>query len=75
LNWLITNEVAPYPSGTKQTNKTTIVKEKDFTPIFSKKSTKLRHVKTSKERKKTRTNETDEINQIDEIDYMTRQTR
>jgi len=29
----ITNEVAPYPSGTKQTNKTTIVKDKDLTPI------------------------------------------
>ena len=29
----ITNEVAPYPTGTKQTNKTTIVKDKDLTPI------------------------------------------
>jgi len=30
----ITNEVAPYPTGTKQTNKTTIVKDKDLTPIL-----------------------------------------
>jgi hypothetical protein len=63
----MTNEVAPYSTGTKQTNRTTILKDKDLTPILSKKSTKLRHVKTNKERKKTRTNETDEIDEMKQV--------